>query len=83
MQMFPRETTSAVPFLTITGCERLHIEQHQGLIAYQEDEIVFHTAVGRLRVAGSKLMFSQYSAAEAVITGTLTEIAFLQGEARR
>ena len=45
-QIFPREVTSGVPRITLTGHERLHIEQHQGLIDYAQENIIMRTACG-------------------------------------
>ena len=51
-EFFPREVTSNVPRITLTGHERLHVEQHRGLIAYQPDEIVFAVNPFTALVAG-------------------------------
>lgn len=71
---FPREIVSDVPQVTMTGCELVHVEQHKGLVAYQPEQIVFRTSLGRLVVSGSGLRFRKYSATEAVLAGSVDSI---------
>lgn len=72
--LFPAEVTGKVPRITLTGHELLHVEQHRGLAAYQPEQLQFRTASGILTVTGRNLHFRLYSAAEALITGTVTGI---------
>ena len=51
--IFPKEVTSNVPLITLTGHEQLHIEQHQGLVDYEPDNIVLRSACGLIRIAGA------------------------------
>lgn len=74
-ELFPREVTGNVPRVTLTGIERLHLEQHKGLIGYQPEEIVFRTSCGLMRIGGSGLRFASYSAQEALIVGRIGSIA--------
>lgn len=82
-ELFPREVTTDVPCVTLTGREKLHVEQHRGLVAYQPDEICFRTACGLLRVTGTGLRFSMYTGAEAIIGGQITGVAFTGEGGRR
>lgn len=75
-ELFPREVTTSVPRITLTGCELLHVEQHRGLLVCQEEEIVFATACGRLAVRGKRLSFRLYTASEAMIAGDIAQIGF-------
>lgn len=81
--LFPREVTSNVPRLTLTGCEQLHIEQHRGVVAYSPEEIVFRTASGLLRATGEHMTFARYSAGEALVQGQISSVAYLAQEGRR
>ncbi|MBQ8556231.1 MAG: YabP/YqfC family sporulation protein [Clostridia bacterium] len=72
--LFPKEVTGTVPRITMTGAERVHIEQHQGLMAYQEEEVVFRTSLGMLRISGSGLRFTSYTSGEAILTGSIQNI---------
>lgn len=81
-ELFPREVTSNVPRITLTGHERLHVEQHKGLIDYEPENIVLRTACGLMRVAGAGMRFSLYTAGEALITGRIDSVSFQQKEGR-
>lgn len=81
-ELFPREVTSNVPRITLTGHERLHVEQHKGLIDYEPENIVLRTSCGLMRVAGAGMSFSLYTAGEALITGRIDSVAFQQKEGR-
>lgn len=73
-ELFPKEVTSDLPRMTLTGRELLHVEQHKGLVGYQPEEIVFRTSSGMLHVKGRTLCFRMYTAGEAVITGSIDSV---------
>ena len=75
--MFPREVTGRVPRITLTGRDEVHVEQHQGLMACQEDEVTLKTVCGRLVIGGSNLMFSLYTPVEARVLGRIDSIRVL------
>lgn len=80
-EIFPKEVTSSVPLITLTGHEHLHIEQHRGLIDYEPENIVMRSTCGMIRIAGAGMLFKLYTAAEAVIVGRIDSVAFaLPGE---
>ena len=81
--VFPREVTGHVPRMTLTGHEKLQIEQHQGLIDYAPENIVMRTSCGLLRIGGAGMVFSLYTAVEAVVTGRIDSISFQQKEGRK
>lgn len=80
---FPKEVTSKVPFITLTGHEHLHIEQHQGLVDYEADNIVLRSACGLIRIAGAGMIFKLYTAAEAVIEGRIDCVEFVKQGSER
>lgn len=69
--LFPAEVASNVPRITMTGTDTVHVEQHQGLVAYQEEEVAFRTSRGIVKVQGSGLRFKLYTAGEAVLMGNV------------
>ena len=81
-ELFPREVITHVPRVTLTGNERLHVEQHQGVIAYSPEEILLRTASGMLRINGTELRFSTYNAGEALIIGRIEDVGYLVREGR-
>lgn len=81
-ELFPREVTSDVPRMTLTGHERLHVEQHKGLVDYAPEAIALRTACGLLRIDGAGMRFITYTAAEALIVGRIDAIRFPGQEGR-
>ena len=79
-ELFPKEVVSDMPRVTMTGSERVHVEQHKGLIAYQPEEVVFRVATGRLTVKGQELRFRLYTSGEAILTGRVDSVAIAGGE---
>lgn len=79
-ELFPKEVVSDMPRVTLTGSERVHVEQHKGLIAYQPEEVVFRVATGRLTVKGQELRFRLYTSGEAILTGHVDSVAVAGGE---
>lgn len=81
--VFPKEVTSKVPLITLTGHEHLHIEQHQGLVDYEQENIVMRSACGLIRIAGAGMVFKLYTTAEAIIVGRIDGVEFVhQGSAK-
>ena len=73
--LFPAEVVHDIPRVTLTGCTDVLVEQHHGLVVYREDEIIFSTASGQLRINGEHLGFATYSAVNAQIRGKIFSIA--------
>lgn len=82
-ELFPREVTTDAPRMTLTGQERLHVEQHKGLVAYQPEEIRFRTACGMLCVAGQGLRFRLYTSSEAIIAGRIDSVGIQPAGGRK
>ncbi|MBQ2952027.1 MAG: YabP/YqfC family sporulation protein [Clostridia bacterium] len=81
-EFLPREVASDVPRMTLTGGERLFVEQHKGLLDCREELISLKTASGILCVEGCHLMLLRYSRVEALITGDIRSLS-LQPDGRR
>lgn len=82
-ELFPQEVISHVPRITLTGTGRLQVEQHQGLIGYQQEEVLFRTVCGMLRVTGSALHFQAYSAGDALLVGRIDSVTLEEEGSRR
>lgn len=81
-KLFPREVTSDLPRITLTGNERVQVEQHKGLVTYLPEEIVLLCSQGKIRVAGQGLQMKRYTTAEAVIVGEISGVWVEDGGAR-
>lgn len=80
--LFPRELTADIPRITMTGNELIQIEQHRGLMAYQQEDIALLTGTGMLRIQGKALKFRLYSATEAIISGEIDSVSLGEGGIR-
>lgn len=81
-RVFPAEVTSTLPYIVLTGSSLVQVEQHQGLMSYQQDEIILRTSVGLLKLKGRELRFRHYSAREATISGEIETITVSGGCAK-
>ncbi len=80
--LFPLELTSDLPKITMLGSQQVHIEQHKGLVVYQEDEVALQTSAGLLKLHGANLSFALYTSGEALITGKIDGISLCGGSNR-
>ena len=74
--LFPKELTSHIPVVILTGDQLVRVEQHRGIYAYHPDEIILRTAIGLLKIAGKNLNCKRYTSAEVLIAGTIDSILF-------
>lgn len=74
-RVFPAEVTGSVPCITLRGAQSVHIEQHQGLVGYQTEEVIFRTASGLVKISGRDLRFRVYTAAEALVEGAVCSVS--------
>ena len=72
--LFPREITTHIPRVTLTGNDQVYVEQHMGLLAYQHEEVVFRVIHGTLTIRGQALQFRQYASTEAIVVGQIDNI---------
>lgn len=78
--LIPREVTGRLPLFTLTGTQRLRIEQHQGLTGFHDGKISFRTASGEVTVTGKDMRFISYSGSDAILCGRITGILFANSE---
>lgn len=77
--LFPPELTANIPRIVMTGSELVHVEQHKGLMSYQQDEIALKTGIGLLKLRGKDMRFRLYSADEAIICGEIDCVCLAGG----
>lgn len=80
--LFSPELTSDIPRIVMTGNKLVLVEQHRGLVSYQQDEIIMKTSIGFLKLQGNELRFQHYSATEAVVFGEINHVCLLEGLAK-
>ena len=73
-RVFPAEVAGNVPCITLRGKGSVCIEQHQGVITYRPEEVVFRTVCGYVKITGERLCFQVYTTAEAQVVGEISGV---------
>ncbi|MCL2699115.1 MAG: YabP/YqfC family sporulation protein [Defluviitaleaceae bacterium] len=73
----PHEVTRNLPLITITGSERVSIENFKGVIEYTEERVRINTPCGVLRIAGRGLALKQVTSENILVTGGVTGLEYL------
>lgn len=71
----PKDIILDVAKVTLIGKNNLTIENHKGILEYNEDQIRVNTGSGILTVNGSKLNIKSILQEEITITGEITSIS--------
>ena len=70
----PAEVLAGMPKITLTGDNRLHIENHRGLIEYSSNLIAISAGRLMLTVKGGGLELVSMNSEQLLITGKITGI---------
>lgn len=77
----PQELVFGWPRSVLLGDEKLIVEQHQGIYACTEREIMVRTKSGMLVISGEKLSLSRYSREDLVVFGKIEKLSYRPGGA--
>lgn len=72
----PQELVLGWPRSVLVGDERLVVEQHQGVYACTEKEIILKTLCGHLVIAGEKLSLTRYDKDGLVVLGKIEKLSY-------
>ncbi len=72
----PEDVLMGWPKLIWYGRRRLIVEQHQGILAYEEGAIRLRTSCGILTIEGAGLQITHYGPMDAVVTGDLAYVGY-------
>lgn len=72
----PQELVFGWPRSVLLGDEKLIVEQHQGIYACTEQEIVLKTLCGHLVIAGERLSLSRYDQDGLVVFGKIQKLSY-------
>ena len=70
----PREVTTNIPKITITGFDQLMIENYKGVIEYEEYLIKINTSIGIVIIEGIKMSLNQINENDVLISGDISKI---------
>lgn len=72
----PPDILTCAPIITLTGKQKLCLENYQGIIEYTGDLIKIQTKHGRINIEGKKLNIDYCTELEMHVTGYLTGIYY-------
>jgi len=72
----PKEITLDIPKITILGAESVTIENHKGIISYNDNQIRVNTGCGILTISGQRLAIKSIIQEEIIITGQISNIGY-------
>lgn len=72
----PGEIVAGMSRITITGCRRVFIENHRGILEYGREEIDVNGGRVIIKIKGKELELRSMSDSELLVTGLLTDISF-------
>ncbi|MBR6570102.1 MAG: YabP/YqfC family sporulation protein [Clostridia bacterium] len=72
----PQELVFGWPRSVLLGDEKLIVEQHQGIYACTEQEMILKTSCGLLVITGQKLSMSRYDQDGLVIFGKIEKLSY-------
>jgi sporulation protein YqfC len=70
----PKDVVMDVPKVTLIGNVQLNIENHRGIVEYNENYIRINTSIGTLKITGSSLVIKDIVSDEIVLTGCIENI---------
>lgn len=72
----PGEVMAGMPRITVTGCRRVLVENHKGILEYGSERI--HINGGRmvLKIQGSELELKSMNSTELLVTGRISGMEF-------
>lgn len=73
----PRDLAYQEVLLTVTGNTSVCIENYRSILEYTTQKVLLLTKNGRLQITGKCLEIQSYTSDEMLITGHITEVAFL------
>ena len=72
----PQEVVAGMPRITVTGCRRVLVENHRGILEYGSEEIQVNGGKMVLVLRGRGLELRSLRATELLITGRLSGMEF-------
>ena len=68
---------AGMPRVTITGFQRVHVENHRGLLEYSQERICVNSGRLVIRINGAGLELAAMSDMELVVTGKVSSVEYL------
>ena len=72
----PRELILNVPKITVTGKDKILIENYKSIISYENDVVKLNTSVGTLSLFGVNLMIKEITTEDIIVIGKVDKVEF-------
>jgi sporulation protein YqfC len=76
MLELPREVFFDLPRVVLIGNLQVSVENHQGLLAYDQQSLTLALDVGRLVIAGEGLTVGMVRPSEITVSGRISSVRF-------
>ena len=76
MLEMPREVTSNIPKITITGFDEVIIENFKGILEYEEFFVRIATYIGNVIINGFNMKLTQLNEEDILVKGKIDNISF-------
>ena len=73
----PKDVMLDLPRITMIGQLHIYIENHRGLVTFEEDEIRLALAQGQLVIKGNQFVIKAILPEEILLEGTIHSVAFI------
>ena len=73
----PSDIVAGLPRVEITGGRQLYVENHQGLLGYEQDEVSVNGGDVVLRIRGKGLCVSAMRLGQLRLEGTIFSVEFI------
>ncbi len=74
----PGEAVAGEPRVTVTGTEKVHVENHRGLLEYGDGVILVNARGVMIKIRGQNLSVQAMSDLELVVRGKIEAVEFLE-----
>lgn len=72
----PKELSTDIPKITVLGFEQILIENHKGILEYQDYYIRLNTCIGIININGFNLKLDEMTTDDIVVNGKIDSIDF-------
>ena len=72
----PRELSTNIPKVTILGFEQVLIENHKGILEYQDYFIRLNTYIGIININGFNLKLEEMTSDDVIVKGKIDSVDF-------
>ena len=73
----PPDIVAGVPRVEITGGRQLYVENHRGLLGYEQDEVSINGGEVVLRIKGEGLRVNAMRLGQLKLEGTISSVEFI------